>query len=525
MAAQFPPAPYDVAFKQIAIWDGWYSNHPNEVQSAQGNPTHTHNGMPYRGGIVGLVSAGVWGVPVVPGENRSDLSIPVAGDLAQLSADLLFSESPTIVLPDSKDTAKKKAAPERKAAQARLEKIVSSDAAHAELLRSGEYAAAHGGAYLAIVWDQTFREHVWFRAYRADCVIPEWKYGELSAATLWTEYVKKDDTYRLLERHIPGSITYSLWRGGSGDQGTQVPLDAIPETAHYLKLTDATDAEVLPEAETLDVVARTGVQWLTVEYFPNMLPNPEWDKKGALANLGRSDFFGLEPVFARINAIWSSLMRDFDNGMGRLTVPESYLKLHGAGQGASFEMGRQVYSPIGGLVDDGKGGQITISQFKIRVQEHIDAINELKRVVAGSAGYSPAHMGLKPDGGTKTATEVTDDKQDSERTRDKKALYVRPALARLSRTALAIDALVFPGKGGALVMELPDIDFAEVSQINPLVRAQTVQILSMSNALSIQRRVQMAQPLLNSEEVDAEVALIKAENGIGPAPDPATFTG
>lgn len=527
MARTFPPEPYGEAFKQIAIYDAWYANDMLKIPEAAGVPTHIHNGIPYTGGLQGMVSAGLFGVP--SGQNRSALGIPVAGDLAQLSADLLFGEACRITLPDSQG---KKAAPERKKAQARLELIVSSDAAHAELLRAGEYSAAHGGAYLAVVWDKDFREHVWFRAYRADCVIPEWKYGELWAATLWTDFVKTDDTYRLFERHTRGAITFSLWKGTTGDKGSQVALDAITETEHYLTLGSQTliapgdSADIQRGIASLDVVVKTGVDdFLTVEYFPNMLPNPMWDKKGALANLGRSDYVGLEPLFVRINALWSSLMLDFDNGMGRLTIPESYLKMQGRGKGAAFEYGRSVYSPVGGLVDDGKGGQITISQFKIRVKEHLDAIDALKREIALSAGYSPSHFGLRGDATQKTATEVTDDKADSERTRDKKGLYVRPALARLSRTALAIDGLVFPGQGGALIAELPDIEFAELSQVNPLLRAQTVQTNMAARVMSIMNGVRAAQPNLDPDEVDEEVARIKIENGVQTAPDPTSFTG
>jgi len=522
MADEFPPAPYDEAFAQLAIYDAWYANQVDALPDEKGAPaTHMHNGQPYTGGIVGAVSKGIIGTPV--GENRSSLAIPVAGDLAQLSSDLLFAEAPTIVLPGAVDSGEVKATAELVAAQARLDKIMSSDAAHAELLRAGEYSAAHGWTYLTVVWDKSFRDSVWFRAYRADCAIPEWKHGALSAVTLWSEYQRKEGRYRLMERHAPGSITFSLWKGDEGTRGRQVPINEITETAHYLDLMDVVDADSLPMAATLDVVVNTGVPYLTVEHMPNMLPHPIWDRKGELANLGRSDYFGVEPMFARINALWGSLMRDFDNGMGRLSVPESYLQLNGRGQGAQFDMNRQVYSPLGGLVDDGKGGQITISQFEIRVAEHLDTIVALKREIATATGYSVSHFGIR-DGNAKTATEVNDDKGDSERTRDKKALYVRPALARLARTALAIDALVFPGKGGALVEDLPKITFAEVSQVNPLLRAQTTQAEMLARVRSIISGVRAVQPNLNAAEAAAEAALIKAENGMEPETDPTTVT-
>jgi A118 family predicted phage portal protein len=521
--AAWPPAPFDVALRQLDIYDALYSNDMGRVPYMGGSPaTHTHRGAPYSGGLVGKMSSTVWGTPT--SQNTSQLSIPVPGDLAQLSADLLFAEECKITLPGARAA---DAPEELKKLQARLDLIVSSDEAHAELLRSGEYAAAHGGTYLAIVWDKTIADHVWFRAYRADCAIPEFRGGRLAAVTLWTDYQREDDVYRLLERHEPGLITYSLWKGEANTKGNQVPLDTITETEHYLRIYDVRDEDrvALPEAETLDSVVKTGVEWITVEYYPNMLPNPMWDKKGVLANLGRSDFFGLEPLFERINGLWSSLMRDFDNGMGRLTVPESYLKLKGPGQGAEFDMSRQVYSPVGGLVDDGKGGTITISQFKIRVTEHLDAIVALKREIAMAAGYSVSHFGIHDGGGTKTATEVTADFKDSERTRDKKALYVRPALSRLARTALAIDALVFPNGGGAVTNDLPDIEFAEVSQVDPEARARTVSLLTNARAMSIKTAVRESQPNLDDPQIDEEVEQIRLDYNLGDSTDPSTFTG
>ncbi|WP_156786390.1 hypothetical protein [Microterricola viridarii] len=231
MAEQFPPAPWADAFTQIAIYDALYSNQLQNVPNCVGSPaTHVHRGVPHTGGIVGKMSGAVFGSP--SSENQSAISIPVAGDLAQLSADMLFAESPAITLPPAVDTPDAEATPERKAAQARLDKIMSSDEAHAELLRSGEYSAAHGVAYLAIVWDKDEIDHVWFRAFRADCAIPEFRYQRLSAVALWTDYQRKEDTYRLLERHSKGFITYQLWKGTSTIKGAQVPIDTIPETEH-----------------------------------------------------------------------------------------------------------------------------------------------------------------------------------------------------------------------------------------------------------------------------------------------------
>lgn len=507
----WPPAPYDTALQQFEIWDGLYTG----VTAAPGvsaAATHVHRGVPHTGGFVGAVSRGVFGRPVVPGENRTDVHIPIAGDLAQLSAGLLFGEAPKILLPEGSD----------KASQERLELIVSSDEGHAELLRSGEYAAAHGGTYLAVAWDSSVRDHVWFRSYRADCAIPEFRYGILFAVTVWTEYVVKEKTFRLLERHSPGYITYQLWRGSAHEKGEQVPVTDLEETAHYATISPKIDAEKLPEAEQLDIITSTGVEWLTCEYYPNMLPNPIWDRSGTLANLGRSDYYGIEELFGTADFLWSSLIRDFVNGQGRLIVPESYLHTSGPGSGADFDMFRQVFAAHGGL-DKGTGAsQIEQVQFALRVDEHVKGIEAVKRQIAESAGYSVAHFGIH-DQIARTATEVTDDKADSEATRDNKALYVRPALSRLARTALAIDGLLFPGKGGATIDGLPEVVFADVSQVDPEKTARTTQMLDAARAISTVTKVRANHPDWDETAIGDEVKRIKAEQGL--APDPATFTG
>lgn len=509
----WPPAPFDAALQQFETWDALYMG-ARVTAGASPAATHVHNGVPHAGGVVGAFNRTVFGRPVVPGENRTDVHIPIAGDLAQLSSGLLFGEAPKILVPDWDKG--------NKAAQERLELIVSSDEGHAELLRSGEYAAAHGGTYLAVAWDSSVRDHVWFRSYRADCAIPEFRYGMLFAVTVWTEYVVKDKTFRLLERHSPGFITYQLWRGSSNEKGEQVPVTDLEETAHYATISPKIDADRLPEAEQLDIVTPTGVQWLTCEYYPNMLPNPIWDRAGTLANLGRSDYYGIEELFETADFLWSSLIRDFVNGQGRLIVPESYLNTSGPGRGAEFDMFRQVYATHGGL-DKGTGAsQIEQVQFALRVEEHVKGIEAVKRQIAESAGYSVAHFGIH-DQIARTATEVEDDKADSEATRDKKALYVRPALSRLARTALAIDGLLFPGKGGATIDGLPEVQFADVSQVDPEKTARTTQMLDAARAISTVTKVRANHSDWDETAIGEEVARIKAEQGL--APDPATFTG
>jgi hypothetical protein len=534
----WPPVPFDIAFARFAEHDAWYSGDTATLASIyggrSGTTTHTHAGVPYRGGVIGALSKMWWGQPQDPDEARMKMHLPVPADIAQLSADLLFAEAPQIryAKPTTAATAP---APGQQATkwvhpgQDRLDLILGSDEAHAELLKGGEFAAAHGGTYLAVTWDADIADHVWFQAFAHDCAIPTFRYGRLVGCTLWTEYQSETSgvVYRLLEKHEPGTITYALHEGGAGNLGRMVPLSTLPETAHYEQLRTDSEREALgplTELAAPSVTVATGVDRLAVVYMPNVRPSRDWRKLGVLANLGRSDFAGNEDIFDKIDQTWSSLLRDVDNGAGRLTVPQQYLEAAGQpGAGATFSLNRQVYTGINALGSPGDSlsSQITQTQFQIRVDEHLGVIEALLRALATSCGYSPVHLGLHDaQQGAKTATEVSADLSDSERTRDKKALYAKPALAQLAQVALAIDGVVFPGQGGNWFDELPDVEFAEVSQVDPLKNAQTIQVLDAARSVSVRTRVRMAGQV-PEEEIDTEVTAIRDEEALSGLHDPA----
>ena len=222
---------------------------------------------------------------------------------------------------------------------------------------------------------------------------------------------------------------------------------------------------------------------------------------------------------------WSSLMRDVALGQGRLTVPESWLESNGRGQGGTLDLDREVYVGVNALGkgDETIGGQVHESQFDIRDEKLLNVIDGLKREIAWTTGYSLAHLGVDHDGSMKTATEVEADYSDSERVRDEKAMYVKPALAQLAQVALAIDGIVFPGKGGGWFEELPDVDFPPVSQEDMEKAARIIQSLFLSESISRRERVRRANAGWDEDQVDDEVDALEEEFG-GLAPDPADFT-
>jgi hypothetical protein len=540
----WPPYPFDIAAMRFREHDAWWTGDTEELSriysgvGGDATVTHLHNGRPYRGGVIGSLTKFWIGQPIVPNEDRTKAHFDMPGVLARLSAALLFSERPKIryakpadadadteptkLVDPTAEVVKPK--PWVHPGQDRLDVIMASDDSHAELLKSGEFAAALGGAYLAVTWDTKLRQNVRIRAYAADCAIPDFQDGILTGVTLWTQYERNTDVYRLLERHDYGTITFTLWKGGVKNLGVIVPLNTLTETAHYSAFrspTELSDALINPLGYSESVTVSTGVDELAVVYYPNDMPQTEWRKLGVLANLGRSDFAGNEERFDNLDQIFSSLMRDVENGGGRVIIPESYLEAGAPGTGAQFDKNRQYYSGINALggASDTLASQLTISQFDIRVNDHLQAMDAIKRLIADKCGYSPQHLGLQPQsqgGGPKTATEVVADFTASELTRDKKGLYAKPALAKLSQVALAIDAVVFPGKGGGFYEELPEVEFAPISQIDVQKNATVVQLLYASESATRKTRVQIAHPDWDDEQVKEEADQLEIEFAAAP---------
>ncbi len=139
-----------------------------------------------------------------------------------------------------------------------LDTIMGSDEAHAELLNGGVLAASSGGTYFAVTWDASLRDTSGFARSTTDCAIPEFRYGVLTAVTLWTEY----DTTAQGGRPVPaaraartGPHQYELHEGGPGNLGKLVPMRTLPETAHYEGLRSAAELEAFAAAPDLAELA------------------------------------------------------------------------------------------------------------------------------------------------------------------------------------------------------------------------------------------------------------------------------
>lgn len=496
----WPPAPWDVAYTQYRENDAWLTGNTAELekiyQRSQRPATHHHRGQPMRGGLVGATSRFFWGRPVPANENRTRLHVPAPADLATLASDLVFAEPPSVRL-DGKDAK----------AQERLDLIANSDEATATFQSMGELKSAFGAAVLVTRWDTTVADHVWLEAAAADVVIPVFRSGRMVEVTLWTEYRDQNVVWRHLEHHARGAIEHALFEGTETNLGRRVPLTERPETAVFADLVNR------------DSVIVTGIDRLTASWNPNMR-SMAWRKKGDLAYAGRSDFAQLPPLFDWLDETFSSWMRDLRQGAGKILVPEAALDFGGIGRGGFFDTGREAFVGLN-MPGDPSSVKLDQVQFEIRVEEHEKTAFAIYREILRKAGFSQSAWGDYTGAGQMTATEVSDRKSASERTRDKKILWDRAAIAQQSSVALELDGILFPGKGGKRA-DLPMVEFADVSQEDPLQLAQTLSLLDTAGAISTEQKVRRANPDWDDDAIAEEVARIRAERTV---PDPATFTG
>jgi hypothetical protein len=511
----WPPAQFAPAFEAMEEWDMWYRGDASDLDGyyAQKDAT-TPRIRPSQmsDGLIGRISRWFWGRPIPDGQSRTKVHVPLASDLATLSADLLFSEPPRILVPEQPD-----------AVQARVNKIFGSPEVQAEFIEGAELSAALSGVYLRAVWDKDIADTPLPDAVSPDQAIPEWRMGRLVAVTFWEVLSKSTGGtwVRHLERHEPGRIVHAVFVGKQDNLGKQANVGDYEATAWLAQTEGVT-------REGLSVVVPTGIPQVTAVYIPNIRPQRLWRGSSALAPFGRSDFVSTS-VFDAIDEVMSSWMRDIRLGKGRVFVPESFLEHAGEGKGYSWDPDREVYAGMNALgkSDQSMSEAIAPHQFEIRWEEHQRTLNGLIRTACRAAGLSPASWGDDTvTDGAQTATGVKANTQLTDRTRDKKVMYWRAGLSRFAQMLMNLDAAHFGG-GAALGEVLPEVEFVQNPNQDPRESAETVSLLRAAEAASTETLVRLTHPSWDDTAVDEEVKKILDEKKASAPtlPDPADMRG
>lgn len=505
-AANFawPPKEYQTAYLRYSEHSAWYDGSPLALAAFYGG----YGGSQLGGQSLGFFNTTMsfpdpsnqaapffrrfmfWAKTPAQPVTRVRLHVPIAADMATTSADLLFSEEPEFPIPEAHVM---KAEATAMTIQERLDTIAAEGGVFTGLLESAEVAAALGGVYLKAGWDTDLSDDPLLTAVHADCAVPEFQWGRLTAVTFWKiVYSDKSIFVRALERHEKGRVLHGLYKGDAKDLGSPMPLSEMPETAMY--------ADKVDEDGAIEFPGRLSDRLLAV-YIPNMRPNRA--ERGS--PLGRSDYAGTEGLMDALDETYTSWMRDIRIGRGRLVVDKEYIRSEGKGKGADFDSDREVWQTIDVGPKDKPG--ITVSQFNIRTQEHLQTALSLTERIVASAGYSASTFGLRGEGTIKTATEIAAREQLSLVTRGKKAQYWGPQLREILETMLMIDAEVFNGPGSLR----PEIKFADSVRDDIKEIAATAQILRAAKAASTDTLVRMLHSDWGDDQVATEVKKIMEE--------------
>jgi hypothetical protein len=520
----WPPHQFHEPFADMDVWRAWYSGDTSHLAQVYGGPG-SYAGNPrareffdlnkpsqFRGGIVGGLARMFWGEPVTPGQPQAKLHVPLAGDIAELSANLLWSDIPTVTV-DSDST---EDVPALVATTDQIHRYLD-DRGHATLREGAETAAALSGVYVRVVWDLSLRPRPWMDVLGPDAVVPEWRWGMLAAATVWRQLEPLHDgseVWRLLERHEPGSIEYGLYRGDADTLGMMMALDDHPETRDLVGRVDVNGR------------VETGIDRLLVAYMPNVGPNRAWDHVPEAKPFGRSDFAGIEPLMGSLDEAWTSWMRDLRLGKARIMLPQSMLEVDGPGGGGTFDLDREVFVQLN-MLDDGSGASaLAMNQFAIRVDEHERTCGALRKQILSSAGYSSQSFGDEGNVAV-TATEVAAREKQSLTTRGLKLLYQRPALLEVLTTMLYVDAVHCGAKGIDPTVELT-ASWPQAVQPDPEATARSLSLLESAGAISTWMKVKQLHPEWDDDEVAEEVARIRDDKAAAnpiPAGDPFNTGG
>lgn len=525
--AQWPPVDCHAPYGAVNEWDAWYSGDRARLMALYGTdgdilPISTRTSQ-YRGGLVGRLARFWWGQPIPTTQPSRKIHVPLAADIAQYSADLLYSSPPDIdlgyprMVSPTGDTSTLTVIREPDPRSLRWDRIVEYGRLWPRLREAAELIAAHGGGYLKAVVAPALCDVPFVCAERTLDAIPTWSMGWLTAVTFHRVIERDDDkgkVWRHLERYEVvqgyGGVVYHGVYAGT-DRTLGMPLPATQAAAMFPQLRAILLAPGGTDQGDGTVSYGTGTAGLAATYIPNMLPN----RMMIASSYGRSDYATSEGVMDALDETWSSLLRDIRLGKGRITVPSHALQSQGRGQGASIDLEQEVYSAITAL-PGGAGDALTVSQFAIRVDDHLNAARAMVQQVMRTAGYDPGSLD-DPNGAAKTATEVANDASRTIATRGRKIGYWTPAVRWVVETLTQMDAVFFRQLPQDPDID-PNIEWPAATSPDPEKTARTIQLLDAAGAVSTRVKVEMTHPDWDDPEIEEEVARITSAAGQGVTP-------
>ena len=487
---RWPPLSNLKEYHKFAEWAAWYSGDPIQLSDVYSSLVNT-----------GDVQGRIWSDEIEE-EVKTMLHVPLAGDIAGVSADLLFGDPPDVKIPEAHEEGDSNNQ-DAIEAQERLEEIIRKADVYSREIKAAETATALGGCYLKVNWDANFKPFPLFSVAQSDNAIPEFHHGFLRRVLFHTTIEStgvRDNTgtvqeasgtyLRHLEYHEPGQIQHGLYEGTRNNLGDRIPLDEHWKTSNY------------------EPVINTGIDDLLVRYVPNKRPNRLW----RTSSLGQSDYQGIEGIMDALDATYTSWIRDLKLAKARLLVPRNMLEEEDGK--LKFDVDKSVYVALETAPTEDK--KITAQQFDIRSKQHYETAKELMSVAVDNAGYSPQTFGLNIEGRAESGTALRIRERKSVQTKNKKERYFENPLSEIFRLMLEVDNM----KGFSEVTPFkPRLTFGPSFRPTLNELADSVDKISRAKAASYEVLVRTLHPDWTEEEVIAEVEKIKDQQGMN-VPNP-----
>ncbi len=419
------------------------------------------------------------------------IHLPIAADIAQASAHLLFGEEVEVKV-------------ESEATQARLEVLLDKCRFQAKCLEAADIDSGLGSVYVKIDWDKSVAEdHPLLTVVQPDAAIPEFAWGQLVAVTFWRVLPNISNTknvWRHLEYHTKQGVEHALYRGSEDFLGPRMELSSHPDTEGLADYTPSDDLNVI--------------------YVPNFLPNRTY--RGM--PIGQADTANCIPLMEAADEVITSWVRDVRLGATRLAVPEEYLEVNlDAQQKVVFDLEREIFIPL--AYDPAvEGSKMTVFQPPIRNQEHYQTLTELIERVLSVAGFAPQTFGIGKDPSVGNAAVSGVALKVRERktlmTKARKERYWGPELEFLLYRLQVIDAQYFDS---GILPEPVTVSFGDSYAPDALELATVVELWNRGKAASPWEKVAALHQEWDDTQIQKEVDRLKADSAPPvPPPDPTS---
>lgn len=480
----FPPNQCDYWFLKYEEWASWYSGDPEQLlrfytRLASGNETAQEK---------------FWS-RLETEERKGIVHMPLAGDIASTSADLLFSESP-IFKYDQKTIAGE-----------RIKDIIEKNGFNSILLESAEISAAISGCVLKLDIEAQLEGVPLINVMNPKQFIPTFWRGRLWEI-LFFRVVKKTDSgkvFRLFEnRRRSGNsllIEYKLNVGTATKVGKEIDPNSIKETENL----------------NLKPVEYKNMDGLGCVYVPNMRPN----RLVLGSPLGINDYSDDISLLDSLDFAWTSWMRDIELGMAQIFVDEELLQktrsdVNGTttfiNNFSKFQKSFVKMDFTQWRMSENNVKPIEQVQFEIRVEEHMKTCSELTWQIISNCGYSPQTFGLGEYGNAQSGTALKIRENKSQKTRSKKEKYFKPAIISLLQQAQNIDkasGLYSNYENQQISLEIEDSIMTDNKETSEVIRN-----LYQAKAISNFMKVKLQHPDWTDEKIQEEVDKINADEGI-----------